>query len=108
MASPTMHCATLSSLRGDSTTSVAVGVRSSNRSDGYLEISACLYFPFEPGTAVLLYLPCGNPTHTDLCVQEPTVAQAVATELLPFQERGDWDGALQASAMIPQPFLCGV
>ncbi|CAM9435310.1 unnamed protein product [Laminaria digitata] len=30
--------------------------------------------------------------------REPAVAQAVATELLPFQERGDWDGALQILA----------
>lgn len=27
------------------------------------------------------------------------MAQAVATELLPFQEREDWDGALQVSGV---------
>lgn len=27
--------------------------------------------------------------------QDPAVAQAVATELLPFHDRGDWDGALK-------------
>lgn len=32
------------------------------------------------------------------------MAQAVATELLPFQERGDWDGALQVRATL-QPYL---
>ena len=110
-ASPAMHCATLSSLTGDKITSVVVGIRSSNRPDGCLKISACPCFHFEPRTAVLLLcLPCANPTSTDACVwnQEPAVAQAVATELLPFQERGDWDGALQVNAMIPHPFLCGV
>ena len=35
--------------------------------------------------------------------QDPAVAQAVATELLPFHDRGDWDGALKVSRGVCSP-----
>lgn len=32
--------------------------------------------------------------------QDPGVAKAVAEELMPFQEQGDWEGALQVGDVI--------
>lgn len=35
------------------------------------------------------------PTRPSRGGQDPAIAEAVATELLPFHDRGDWDGALK-------------
>lgn len=73
-----------------------------------MDVLKYMLVSFSLSGLVLLYLPCANPTSTDACAwnQEPAVAQAVATELLPFQERGDWDGALEVRAMILWCLLC--
>ncbi|CAM9338371.1 unnamed protein product [Ectocarpus fasciculatus] len=50
------------------------------------------------GTMMYLHwLVHGKP---DAPKKDPAVAQAVATELLPFQDRGDWDGALELLAAV--------
>ncbi|CAB1110948.1 unnamed protein product [Ectocarpus sp. CCAP 1310/34] len=50
------------------------------------------------GTMMYLHwLVHGKP---DAPKKDPAVAQAVATELLPFHDRGDWDGALELLAAV--------
>lgn len=104
---PANHCGTLISLRCGSTTAVTAII---SLAIHWRDVLKYMLVSFSLSGLVLLYFPCANPTSTDACVwnQEPAVAQAVATELLPFQERGDWDGALQVRAMLLRPLCCGV